>query len=382
MSCSYLSIYVAYIIVTIIQERLSKRNTLTLEQSLVEGIESEENQKEVQQLTEIYSKDILTEDSFHDIVESFKSGGFGKYDEITFNSQSNQKQQGNFNKLKVQNFDEIQYQSTKSSLINNDQAQNLQDLNNDNEQQKNNQKKWKVNTVKLAHYIKKSMINIGENFKDQGCLGKIILIWQSVSNLFLQFTIPPTQENWNKCLTVTSVLFGPLFFLGSKSGKKYLQNFLNNFFLPDKLCNIIVIPEEIIDPWEKDVYLLPVALFIGICFASLALKYTEQQNSPKSMGFLSILTFLNSLSWISLAVSILISYLNFLQFITSISKVYLGMTFLALGNSAGDFFTNGQLSKLGIKIQQFFPLPILVMHKWLLLHVMQGNYLTYQQALE
>lgn len=46
----------------------------------------------------------------------------------------------------------------------------------------------------------------------------------------------------------------------------------------------------------------------------------------------------------------MIDFLNFIEILTQIDETYLGMTFLAYGNSASDYFANPVLAKNGFGV--------------------------------
>ena len=49
-----------------------------------------------------------------------------------------------------------------------------------------------------------------------------------------------------------------------------------------------------------------------------------------------------------LAGNILINYLEFTEVITDANGIYLGLTILAMGNTAGDYFANSSMAKAGL----------------------------------
>ncbi|EGR31643.1 sodium calcium exchanger protein, putative [Ichthyophthirius multifiliis] len=72
--------------------------------------------------------------------------------------------------------------------------------------------------------------------------------------------------------------------------------------------------------------------------------------APSNVFYFAFYGFVNSIIVISIAAQLLVDFLGLIQLLTNINKAYLGMTFLAFGNSAGDFFTNPQLAKMGYGI--------------------------------
>jgi len=54
-----------------------------------------------------------------------------------------------------------------------------------------------------------------------------------------------------------------------------------------------------------------------------------------------------SITWIGIISDNLMKFLNLMPLVTGLSKVILGMTILAWGNSIGDYFANSSLARLG-----------------------------------
>ena len=63
--------------------------------------------------------------------------------------------------------------------------------------------------------------------------------------------------------------------------------------------------------------------------------YFCKTDTPKTTWPLEVLSFLVSIAWISTLVAVLINIFELFQVVTAINPVFIGMTFLACGNSIG-----------------------------------------------
>lgn len=64
---------------------------------------------------------------------------------------------------------------------------------------------------------------------------------------------------------------------------------------------------------------------------------TDFENSPKLLIIFSVLAAIMGILWVKLCVEMMVDLLKLIQLLTGISYAYIGMTFLALGNSSAGF---------------------------------------------
>lgn len=74
---------------------------------------------------------------------------------------------------------------------------------------------------------------------------------------------------------------------------------------------------------------------------------TEQERAPPTLIIFVFFGTVLSVLWTKLCVEMMIDFMLLIQTLTGVSFAYLGMTFLALGNSAGDYLVNTQVARLG-----------------------------------
>lgn len=139
--------------------------------------------------------------------------------------------------------------------------------------------------------------------------------------------IPCSNDNWNKYRATVNCIISPLFLL---------------YFNP-------IIGDDIFNPFDYD--FIPLIITpVGLVIAFIVYYTSHIKNPPSYSWIFCVLAFLNSISLIGLIADQLVDFMVFTQLLTNISKVLLGMTVLSYGNSAGDYFTNSSLSKLGYGI--------------------------------
>lgn len=88
---------------------------------------------------------------------------------------------------------------------------------------------------------------------------------------------------------------------------------------------------------------------IVLCIVfSVIVFFTSHKNKlPKYDLTIGILAFFMSILWINIICNILMNFLELLALISGLRQDFLGLTFLAWGNSLGDLFANSALSKKG-----------------------------------
>lgn len=151
---------------------------------------------------------------------------------------------------------------------------------------------------------------------------KIIYIWEIPVDFIRDITIPPTDEDWSKWRALVTTL----------------------------TCPIFLIYFNLVAPIPSNYIVVLCVLAVSLVLDIFVWKTTHSNSPPSYSWVFSLFALLSALSWIGVIANLIIEFMGFIQIITQTSKVYLGMTFLAFGNSAGDFFTNGALSEMGLGI--------------------------------
>ncbi|CAD8118726.1 unnamed protein product [Paramecium sonneborni] len=103
----------------------------------------------------------------------------------------------------------------------------------------------------------------------------------------------------------------------------------------------------VLDIYDYLIFNYPLWLYVE-CFTIIIVLYHNYYEIP--LIFLIIWSAICSIVWCKLIVEILVDFIVLIQILTGISPSYLGMTFLAFGNSACDFLVNTQLAKMGLGI--------------------------------
>ncbi|CAD8196675.1 unnamed protein product [Paramecium pentaurelia] len=103
----------------------------------------------------------------------------------------------------------------------------------------------------------------------------------------------------------------------------------------------------VLDIYDSLLFDCPLYIIIG-CIAFILAIYHYCHQIP--LIALTIWSAICSIVWCKLIVEILVDFIVLIQTLTGISPSYLGMTFLAFGNSACDFLVNTQLAKMGLGI--------------------------------
>ncbi|CAD8197046.1 unnamed protein product [Paramecium octaurelia] len=103
----------------------------------------------------------------------------------------------------------------------------------------------------------------------------------------------------------------------------------------------------VLDVYDSLLFDRPLWIFV-LCMALILAVYHYCHQIP--LIALTIWSAICSIVWCKLIVEVLVDFIVLIQTLTGISPSYLGMTFLAFGNSACDFLVNTQLAKMGLGI--------------------------------
>ena len=88
--------------------------------------------------------------------------------------------------------------------------------------------------------------------------------------------------------------------------------------------------------------LLPFSIITAIVI------YTTQKNrNPKPIFFWLLFSSIMSVAWIFLVANIILDFMTFITYISGLSRMFVSLSLLSLGNSLGDLFVDSALSKKG-----------------------------------
>ncbi|EAR85856.3 sodium calcium exchanger protein (macronuclear) [Tetrahymena thermophila SB210] len=175
---------------------------------------------------------------------------------------------------------------------------------------------------------KDSMTEKYENFKqklhEMSVPEKILALAEIPIDLIRYFIIPPAEDSqWNKIRAIVCCYTSPIVFLLCFGGITMQINGVEGFYVA---------------------YLL---LAISFVLSIIVFFFTKKDQAPCFQWLFSLGSIFVAIAILSVIAQVLVDFINFFQLLTSMNKTFLGMTLLALGNSATDFFTNSQLAKVG-----------------------------------
>ena len=234
---------------------------------------------------------------------------------------------------------EILSKGKKEEIKNNNELNNIAFCNNNNErvvviekesncEVENKTKKKKKKSFKL---FKKLLVRVKThyfthhslNFKDSNYFLKAIyILFQFPLSIFRDLSIPTVQqERYNKFTFACFPIFSTL---------------------------IIV---TFMDKWAEFLYLRNELIFLSITsllLLSFVIFACSRENiSEKLIIPISLVSFVMSILWIWIGSDLLMEALDFLGYFFSLSKSFLCLTLLALGNSAADYFLDVALANTG-----------------------------------
>ncbi|KAL4435980.1 hypothetical protein ABPG74_022215 [Tetrahymena malaccensis] len=166
--------------------------------------------------------------------------------------------------------------------------------------------------------------NLQEKFCEMGLHEKLIFLIEIPIDIIRYLVIPPADENqWNKYRAVITTITGPIVFFWC--AKIDLNSGIN----------------------DRGFLLFHLLLIISIAASLLVLLITNKEKPPKFMWIFSLGSFLVAVLLLGQAAQVLVDFINFFQVVTRMNKTFLGMTVLAWGNSATDYFLNSSLASIG-----------------------------------
>ena len=99
------------------------------------------------------------------------------------------------------------------------------------------------------------------------------------------------------------------------------------------------------------IYAWQVALVVGVLI-SVAVALTEKKRDwkPRPRWLYLTLSIATSVVWLDFLCNIMVDMLTFIQILTGLSDLFMGLTILGIGNSTVDLFVDCELSKQGLEI--------------------------------
>jgi len=160
-------------------------------------------------------------------------------------------------------------------------------------------------------------------------ISKVFYIVQLPFSILRHLTIPPSDGHWDARVRIISVCIpvpcGIWMLYASVGNDEFLTSGIRSdtAFVPS---------------WS-------LLLAIGGIISMLLLKFTSSQSIPKFYPLLQIAGLISAVLWMSLIADELVALLESIGVITSISTAILGLTVLAIGNSADDFVSDLRVAK-------------------------------------
>ncbi|KAL4445116.1 hypothetical protein ABPG74_018844 [Tetrahymena malaccensis] len=315
MAVAFFSLYFVFIIVVIYQEWDAKRKRKHGINAQLINDENELQNRHMSFVSGQDTDDYISDAESNDFDKSYKASenlkDFLKTGYLKYESPENASSSLDGERQKKQHY-----------------SSNLVDFNIKNTIQKTKQHSIQFrishNFLKMKSRIKSRMLNFDLQWHYMKWWQKFIFLYEFPINVVRDLTIPPSEEDqWNKWQGMILCFTAPLFLL------TYTENLSAEVF---------------------DIHILFIVLPISTIFCLAVWKFSHVSKPPSFLWIFSIFGFINSIVWISFSAQLLVDFLQLLQLVTNVNKAYLGLTFLAFGNSAGDFFTNPQLAKMGYGI--------------------------------
>jgi len=182
------------------------------------------------------------------------------------------------------------------------------------------------NTVKVKwqyFVLRHKVWNEFKELQEKSIVAQVCSILVLPINVARNLTIPMcTEDRWNKKLAVFQPPFIALFCLWQFGYFDILQTVVG------------------------------ISLFVVIVLAWMILiwKTTLSYKPPENFGslILTLAAFIVAITWMNLAASILVDFINLLTILSGLPSNYLGLTILAWGNSLNDLFVDSALARKGL----------------------------------
>ncbi|EAR99699.2 sodium calcium exchanger protein (macronuclear) [Tetrahymena thermophila SB210] len=187
-----------------------------------------------------------------------------------------------------------------------------------------NQTEEENSEEKVKDIMTEKYENFWDKFKEMGILERLLILTEIPIDVARYLIIPPAEENqWNKWRAMITTITGPLAFMwGSQQNLNATIN-------------------------DEGFLVIYIVLIISFIASILIFFFTKNNQPPQIMWLFSIFSFVVAVVLLGQAAQVMIDFINFFQIVTNMNKTFLGMTVLAWGNSATDFFLNSSLASIG-----------------------------------
>lgn len=122
---------------------------------------------------------------------------------------------------------------------------------------------------------------------------------------------------------------------------------------PCQVSFLILTFKELFLAYEATVFGISIiwpTLVIGAIFSIYLQLTLSPDKLPKYIWLLSFINFASACYWIYLVSNVLMDFLQLIGLLSSLNPTFLGLTFLAFGNSLADYFNDVAMAKMGYGI--------------------------------
>ena len=183
----------------------------------------------------------------------------------------------------------------------------------------------------LAKFFKSHRNRIEDECRNGNIIDKFFFIFEYPIKIVMNLTIPPGDgEEYSAILG----LIYPF----------------TTFYMILVATHHTMLPTVMI--FGTEVYVIALAFPAQVLVSILVFLYTEDDN-PRFPMLMLLISALMSVVWIYLISNLIMDILNLIQAVSGVSRVFLGLTLLSLGNSLSDLFVDTALAKQGFTTMAF-----------------------------
>jgi sodium/potassium/calcium exchanger 6 len=176
-----------------------------------------------------------------------------------------------------------------------------------------------------AVLIAKVNCQIHETWSERNIVLKGLYLLEIVLHFFIRLTLPPVDS--------------PLFF----RAQQYIYPFTSIFFV---LYSKDLLTTDI-DIFSKSIPVWAIGLAVAACLTLLIALTSRHSFKPTPRWLFLLITAALGIMWMDFIVGVIVDIIKFVQLWTNASDLFLGMTFLGIGNSVVDLFVDYTLAKKG-----------------------------------
>lgn len=165
-------------------------------------------------------------------------------------------------------------------------------------------------------------------WRKNGILLRILAVFKAPALLVLKLTVPVVNynsplHNWNKYLQIIHCIITPVFSLFA-ANRDFARSYINN----------------VMPVWS-------LFLIGGVILGILVLMTSRNSKAPLYHPVFAFIGFFAAVLWIKTIADEIVNILQTFGIVFSISTAILGLTFLAWGNSIGDFISDVSMARRG-----------------------------------